>query len=122
MSIQTIIILCLIGIVAGVLSGFVGIGGGVIIVPALVFFLGLTQHEAQGTSLALMLPPIGALAVWNYHKSGNINVKYALIIAVCFIVGGYLGSKISLSIAPEKVKKIFGIFMLFVALKLILSK
>lgn len=122
MSIQTILILAIIGIVAGILSGFVGIGGGVIIVPALVLFLGLTQHQAQGTSLALMLPPIGALAVFNYYKADSINFKYAFIIAICFIIGGYLGSKISLAISPEKVKKIFGVFMLFVALKLILSK
>lgn len=122
MSIQTIIILILIGIFAGVLSGFVGIGGGIVIVPALVFFLGLSQLEAQGTSLALMLPPIGALAVANYYKAGNLNIKYAIIIAVFFIVGGYLGSKISLAISPEKVKKLFGIFMLLIALKLIFSK
>ena len=122
MSIQTILILAIIGIVAGILSGFVGIGGGVIIVPALVLFLGLTQHQAQGTSLALMLPPIGALAVFKYYKADSINFKYAFIIAICFIIGGYLGSKISLAISPEKVKKIFGVFMLFVALKLILSK
>ncbi|MGB0166441.1 MAG: sulfite exporter TauE/SafE family protein [Luteibaculum sp.] len=122
MSIQTLFILILIGVLAGILSGFVGIGGGVVIVPALVLFLGLSQHEAQGTSLALMLPPIGALAVYNYYKTGNLNLKYAVVIAICFILGGYLGSKMSLAISPEKVKKIFGFFMLLVALKLIFTK
>ncbi len=122
MPIQTVLILAVIGILAGILSGFVGIGGGVVIVPALVFFLGLTQHQAQGTSLALMLPPIGALAVMNYYKTGNLNWKYALVIALFFVLGGYLGSKISLAIPAATVKKIFGVFMLFVALKLIFSK
>lgn len=122
MSLYTIIVLALIGVVAGILSGFVGIGGGILIVPALVFLLGLTQHQAQGTSLALMLPPIGILAVYNYYKADSVNWKYALIIAVCFVLGGFLGSKLSLALSPQKVKRIFGVFMLLVALKMIFSK
>lgn len=122
MQTDTILILIAIGLTAGILSGFVGIGGGLLIVPALIFFLGMSQFEAQGTSLAMMLPPIGILAVMNYAKTGNLNWKYALILAVVFIIGGYIGSKISLSLSPQLVKKIFGVLMLAAAFKLIFSK
>ncbi len=115
-----ILALIIIGIAAGVLSGMFGVGGGIIIVPALVFFLGMTQHQAQGTSLGLMLLPIGILAAWNYYKSGNLNIKYGLIIAGAFVLGGYFGSKISLSLDQVLVKRIFGFLMLAVALKLII--
>lgn len=91
MDVQTIIILSAIGLSAGILSGFVGIGGGIIIVPALIYLLGLTQHQAQGTSLFLMLPPIGILAVYNYYQSGTINFWFGGIIAITFIIGGYFG-------------------------------
>lgn len=96
-----------------------GVGGGVIIVPALVYFLAMTQHEAQGTSLALMLLPIGILAVMNYHKSGAINWKAGLIIAVAFVVGGYFGSKLSLNISEVRLKQAFGVLMIAVAVKMI---
>lgn len=120
MTILTIVILVVIGILAGILSGMIGVGGGIIIVPALVYFLGMSQHGAQGTSLALMLPPIGILAAMNYYKAGELNVKYALIIAVAFIVGGYLGSKLSLTyISEAMMKKVFGIIMLIAAVKLV---
>jgi hypothetical protein len=120
MSISTLLLLVLIGLLAGVLSGMVGVGGGIIIVPALVYFLGLSQHSAQGTSLALMLPPIGILAAMNYYKAGNLNLKYALVIAAAFIIGGYFGSKVSLVYISESLmKKIFGFVMLFAAIKLI---
>lgn len=121
MTLNTIIILILIGIAAGILSGFVGIGGGVVIVPALIYFFGMTQMQAQGTSLFLMLPPIGILAVMNYYKTGNVNIWYGIIIACAFVIGGYFGSKISLRISPNMVKIIFGTFMLYVAFKMILS-
>lgn len=121
MTLQTIITLFLIGIVAGILSGFVGVGGGVVIVPALVFFLGLTQHQAQGTSLFILLLPVGILAVLNYSKTGNINWTYGIIIALAFIIGGYFGSRLSLKLSPSIVKLVFGIIMAFVSFKLILS-
>ncbi|MEZ4937234.1 MAG: sulfite exporter TauE/SafE family protein [Crocinitomicaceae bacterium] len=121
MTINTIIILVFIGVAAGILSGFVGIGGGVVIVPALIYFFGMSQMEAQGTSLFLMLPPIGILAVMNYYRTGNVNVWYGIIIACTFVIGGYFGSKISLRISPSTVKIIFGTFMLYVAFKMILS-
>ena len=121
MTLQTIIILLTVGIFAGLLSGFVGVGGGVVIVPALVFFLGLTQHQAQGTSLFILVLPVGILAVMNYSKTSNINWTYGIIIALAFIIGGYLGSKLSLKLSPSIVKLAFGIIMAFVSIKLILS-
>lgn len=121
MTVSTLLILICIGLVAGMLSGFVGVGGGIVIVPALVFFLGLNQHMAQGTSLFLMLPPIGVLAFMNYQKAGQVNIAYGLIIAVFFIVGGYFGSKLSLKLSPSVVKIFFGGIMAFVAFKMIVS-
>ncbi|HIP32881.1 MAG TPA: sulfite exporter TauE/SafE family protein [Crocinitomicaceae bacterium] len=121
MTTQTILILVLIGIVAGVLSGFVGVGGGILIVPALVYFLGMSQHEAQGTSLFVLLLPVGILAVINYSKSGYMDWKFGLIIALTFVVGGFIGSKLALKISPAVVKLIFGLIMAVVSIKLIYS-
>lgn len=124
MEISTIIYLCLIGLFAGILSGFIGIGGGILIVPGLVFLLGLSQHQAQGVSLLLMLPPIGILAVMNYYKGLNMDrtfLIYAGIMAVLFIIGGYFGSKLSLKMSPERVKFFFGIVMLIISIKMIIS-
>ncbi|MGY6562732.1 MAG: TSUP family transporter [Luteibaculaceae bacterium] len=122
MDAQTILTLAAIGLVAGIFSGFIGIGGGVIIVPALVFFLAMSQTSAQGTSLAMMLPPIGALAVYNYYKAGEINITYAIILTFTFFIGGYVGSKIALSISPLLVKRIFAVFLLLVAARMLFSK
>lgn len=119
MSLATFFVLVLIGISAGMLSGFIGVGGGVIIVPALIYFLGLSQHAAQGTSLLLMLPPIGILAVMNYYKAGEVNWQFGIIIAAFFIVGAYFGSKISLRLNPATVKLVFGILMLYVSVRMI---
>lgn len=123
MTVTTIITLIIIGLLAGVLSGLVGVGGGIIMVPLFIFFLGLTQHNAQGLSLAVMLPPVTFLAVYNYHQAGGgIDWKVALIVAVLFIIGGFLGSKLALQIDQRILKKVFGVFMLLVAIKLIFSK
>ena len=120
MDLTTLLILIGIGLLAGMLSGLIGVGGGIIIVPALVYLLGFNQHLAQGTSLALMLPPIGILAAMNYYKAGELNIKYAMIIAAAFIVGGYFGSKLSIELISETVmKKIFGIVLLITAIKLV---
>lgn len=121
MPTQTILILIIIGLVAGVMSGFVGVGGGVVIVPALVYFLGLTQHQAQGTSLFILVLPVGILAVMNYTKTANINWNYGIVIAIAFVIGGYFGSKLSLKLSPSVVKLSFGLLMAFVSFKLILS-
>jgi len=121
MTSATILILLSIGVMAGILSGFVGIGGGVIIVPALVFALGLSQHEAQGTSLFVLMMPVVLLSVINYWKAGNVNWKFGLLIAVAFVIGGYIGSKLSLKLSPGIVKLIFGVIMAFLSFRLILS-
>jgi len=122
MTITSILILLIIGVAAGMLSGFVGVGGGIVIVPALVFFLGFTQHQAQGTSLAMMIPPIGLLAVWNYYKAGQVNMTAAAILCITFFLGAFLGSKLSIAMDPTKVKKIFGVVMMAASLKLLLGK
>ncbi len=122
MNLTTILILVAIGISAGILGGFIGIGGGILIIPALVLFLGLSQKEAQGTSLAIMLPPIGLLAAMNYYKAGYINLKYAIIIATAFLIGGYFGSKLAVSINDQVVKKIFAVVLLIVSLKILFEK
>lgn len=121
MTLGTILILLSIGMMAGILSGFVGVGGGVIIVPALVFALGLSQHEAQGTSLFVLMMPVVLLSVMNYWKAGNVNWKFGLLIAVAFVIGGYIGSKLSLKLSPGIVKLIFGVIMAILSFRLILS-
>lgn len=119
MSASTIMLLLLIGLAAGMLSGMVGIGGGIIIVPALVYFLGFSQHAAQGTSLGLLLMPVGILAVANYYKKGYLDFKVVAIMCVAFIAGAYLGSKVSLSLPEDKIKKFFAIALLLVACKML---
>jgi uncharacterized protein len=119
MTTTTIIIIILTGLAAGILGGMVGIGGGIIIVPALVYFLAFSQHQAQGTSLALMLFPVGILGVINYYKKGYVDFRYAGLLAIGFVVGSYLGSKFSLSLPQLTVKKIFAVIMLLVALKML---
>lgn len=121
MTTSTVLILLSIGLMAGILSGFVGIGGGVVIVPALVFTLGLSQHEAQGTSLFVLMMPVVLLAVINYWKAGNVNWKFGLIIAGAFVIGGFIGSKLSLKLSPGIVKLVFGILMAYISFKMIQS-
>jgi uncharacterized protein len=121
MPFETILILVLIGLFAGTLSGFIGVGGGIIIVPALVYFLGLTQHQATGTSLFILTLPVVILGTMNYAKTGNLNWKYGLVIASTFVIGGYIGSKLSLKISPAIVKIIFGFIMAYVAFTMIRS-
>jgi uncharacterized protein len=122
MSVSMIIILIVIGIITGVMAGMLGIGGAIIMIPALVYILGISQHTAQGTSLAVMLPPIGIIAAYNYYKAGEVNIKFAIILAVCFLVGSYFGSKLALTIPQNVLKKVFGILLLLVAVKMLFSK
>lgn len=119
MGTETILLLIVIGLIAGVLSGLVGVGGGIIVVPALVFFLGFNQHEAQGTSLGLLLLPVGILAVINYYNKGYIDVKVVIIMSIAFILGGWLGSKLSLTLPQETVKKVFAIILFYTAFKML---
>lgn len=122
MSVYTLLILLGIGLFAGLLSGFVGVGGGIIIVPALVIFLSMSQHAAQGTSLAVLVMPVGIFAVINYYKAGHIDIKSALAIAVSFVVGAYYGSKIAIGLDQNQIKRFFGIFLLAIGLKMTLGK
>lgn len=122
MSIQIILSLVLIGILAGILSGLVGVGGGVIMVPLLVLLLGFSQHQAQGTSLAVLVVPVTAIAVYAYYKEGYIDWRYAAIIAVFFVIGGYFGSKIAIGLDQKMLKKIFGVILLLIAGKMLLGK
>ena len=105
MNLTTIIILIMIGLMAGVFGGLFGVGGAIVMIPALVYFLGVDQHTAQGTSLAVMLPPIGLFAAYNYYKDGQVNIWYAVIIAITFMIGGYFGSKIALHLPEQLMKK-----------------
>ena len=113
----TILILILIGCAAGMLSSLVGIGGGVLIVPALVLIFAMSQKMAQGTSLAMLLPPIGIFALINYHKSGYVDFKLAAILCVGFIAGSYFGSRLAMNLEDATLKKIFGVFLLAMAVK-----
>jgi uncharacterized membrane protein YfcA len=119
MTTELLIILLMIGLFAGILSGLVGVGGGLIIVPALIFFLGYNQHQAQGTSLGLLLLPVGILAVLNYYNKGYIDIKVVAIMSIAFVLGGWLGSKIALRLPADTVKKIFAIFLFYSAFKLL---
>ena len=122
MDTNTVVLLLLVGITAGILSGFVGVGGGIIMVPALVWLLGYSQHQAQGTSLAVLMLPVVFLAVRNYYKAGVIDPKIVAVIALAFVAGSYFGSKWSLALPMETVRKVFGGITLLVALKLIFGK
>lgn len=119
MDIQTILLLILAGIAAGVLSGLVGVGGGIVIVPALVLILGFSQKMAQGTSLGILLLPVGILGVMQYYKQGYVDIRVVLIISAAFLFGSYFGSKFALSLPQETIKKIFAVFMIIIAIKLL---
>ena len=119
---QETIILLLIGLAAGLVSGVLGIGGGIIIIPMLVGFLGYSQKDAQGTSLGLLLLPIGILAVMNYHIAGHVNLKAVGIMVVTFVIGSYISSLYALTLPEGVLKKIFAVFLLFYAIKLFMEK
>lgn len=121
MTYTTIAGLLIIGFIAGTLSSMVGIGGGIVIVPSLVFLLAMSQKMAQGTSLAILLPPVGLFAVINYYKAGYVDVKVAAILVVSFFAGSYLGSKIALSLSENTVRRLFGVFLLLVSFKYLFS-
>lgn len=122
MSTFQLVILIIVGIMSGMLAGVFGVGGAIIVIPALVFILGLSQHEAQGTSLAFMLPPVGILATWNYWKAGHVNWKIALVLSLTFVVGAYLGSHLSINISDKTLRRLFGGLMIIIAIKMIFSK
>lgn len=111
--------LLIIGVAAGILSGLVGVGGGIIIVPALVLLLHFSQKDAQGTSLGILLLPVGILAVMQYYKQGHVDVKIVGLVSIGFVIGGLIGSKLALRLPDDMVKKIFAIFMLLMACKML---
>ncbi|HEX3383653.1 MAG TPA: sulfite exporter TauE/SafE family protein [Mucilaginibacter sp.] len=122
MSGLTFLILAGIGLAAGFLGGMIGLGGAIILIPAMVMFLAMDQRVAQGTTIAIMLPPIGIFAAFNYYKAGYVNIKYALVIAVVFMIGGYLGSKVALNIPVSVLKKIFAVVLVLIAAKMVFTK
>ena len=122
MATSMLLVLIVIGIITGVMAGMLGIGGAIIMIPALVYFMGFSQQMAQGTSIAVMLPPIGILAAYNYYKAGQVDIKVAIILAVCFLAGSYFGSKWAINIPQPILKKIFGVLLLLVAAKMLFTK
>jgi len=122
MTATTVLLLALIGLTAGALGGMVGLGGGIILIPALIMIMKLDQQTAQGTSIAIMLPPIGLFAVYNYYKAGYVNVNYALIIAAAFMVGGYFGSLLALKLSPDMMRKVFSALLVIIAIRMFFSE
>lgn len=116
------LIYVIIGLLAGILSGLFGIGGGVIIVPALIYLCGFSQLKAQGTSLAILLPPVGLAAFWVYYKNGNVDIKSGIIICVMVFLGAMLGGKLAQQADPQLLRKLFAIFMFGISIKMFLGK
>lgn len=111
-----------VGLVAGVFGGMFGIGGGTILIPALVYLFGFTQHQAQGTTLAIMVPPIGLLAAMRYYYSGNVNLGVAALICIGFFFGGLIGAQFIQNVPDLLLKRLFGAYLLFVSLRMILAR
>lgn len=108
-----------IGLLAGLLSGLLGIGGAIIIIPALVFFLGFTQVMAQGTALMMMVFPIGLLAAWQYYQKGYVDMKVAILMALFFFAGGYAGARFATQVPQEALKKLFAVMLIIIAVKML---
>ncbi len=119
---MNIVLFLLLGLLTGVLSGLIGIGGAIIIIPSLVLLFGLSQHTAQGTTLALMVPPIGLLAAWVYYRQGFVDLKIAGLICLGFFVGGLIGAKFATEIPDQLLRKIFGVVLLLASLKMMFGK
>lgn len=122
MTPNEIIVLIIIGLTAGIVSGMLGVGGAIIMVPALVFFMGLTQHQAQGTSLSVLVFPVGFLAFWNYYRQGYVNFKLAVIIMVAFFLGGFIGSYFAVRIPEKPLRIIFGVLIIIMGLRMVVKK
>jgi uncharacterized protein len=113
------ILLIILGLAAGSFSGLVGVGGGIVLIPALVFGFGMSQQMAQGTTLAVLIPPVGILAAWAYYQKGFVDIKVAALICLGFLFGGYIGSKLAVGLSSDMLQKIFGCFLLIVASKML---
>lgn len=114
--------LALLGLAVGALSGLVGIGGGIFLIPALVYFYGFSQTMAQGTTIALLVPPIGILAAWTYYKNGYVDLRAAALICAGFVIGGLFGAKLAVAMPKDVLRRIFGAFMLLVGLRMLAAK
>jgi hypothetical protein len=110
------------GLAAGILSGLLGIGGGIFVIPGLVLLMGFSQKMAQGTTLAMMIPPIGLLAAWAYYKAGFVDIKVAGLMCIGFFIGGFFGAKFATALSGATLSRIFGVAMLIVSIKFILAK
>jgi uncharacterized membrane protein YfcA len=110
------------GLVAGILSGLLGIGGGIFVIPGLVLLMGFSQKMAQGTTLAMMVPPIGLLAAWAYYSKGYVDLKVAGLMCIGFFIGGFFGAKFATALSGVTLSRIFGVAMLVVSIKMILAK
>jgi uncharacterized membrane protein YfcA len=121
MTVQQIVILVFTGLLAGLVSGTMGVGGAIIIVPFLVFFLGMSQHLAQGTSLAVLLFPVGIFAVLTYAKNGYINFKFAIILILAFLVGSYVGSLVAVNLPEKMLQRIFAVLLIVVGAKMLIG-
>ena len=122
MDTQQLVLLLITGLLAGFIAGGFGVGGGIIIVPVLLFVFGLTQHEAQGTSFAVLLFPVGILGAWNYYKNGFVNVRFMIILVIAFVAGSYLGSLLSVHLPAKVLRKAFAVLMLVAGLKMLFEK
>jgi uncharacterized membrane protein YfcA len=122
MNLTEFLLLALTGVLAGLVSGSLGVGGGIIIIPMLTFFLGLNQHQAQGTSLGVMTFPVFVISAYNYYKSGYVNVKFVLIIVVAFIIGSYFSSRFAIHLPEKTLKKMFGLFLALMGIKMLFGK
>ena len=112
----------ILGVVAGIFGGMFGIGGGTILIPVLVYLFGLTQHQAQGTTLAIMVPPIGLLAAWRYWQAGNVKLSMAIFICLGFFIGGLIGANLIHNVSDSLLKKLFGFYLLFISVRMIFSR
>jgi uncharacterized membrane protein YfcA len=122
METSIILLLTIIGLVVGFFGGMFGVGGGVILIPALVYIIGMEQHTAQGTSVAILLPPIGIIAAYNYYRAGHVNIKYAIIIAITFVIGSYFGSKLAVSLPDQVSKRIFAVILFLISIRMFFFK
>lgn len=114
--------LVLIGLAAGTMSGLIGIGGATILIPALIVIFHSTQHLAQGTSIAAMLLPVGILAAMKYWQAGNVDIRFALLLALGFLIGGYIGASIAQITPADTLRKIFAIYLVLIALQMFFGK
>jgi len=119
---MNVIAYIILGLIAGVFAGVFGIGGGIILIPVMTFLFGMTQHQAQGTTLAILVPPIGILAAWRYYQNGHVNLPMAGFICLGFLLGGLLGANLAQGFSDPLLKKLFGVFLLLISINMIFSK